>query len=227
MPRSVVDYRLGGHEVYRLVSDTHEVFMRLPDEVLKSVVFLGREEHDPKTWRTKTIFRGTAFFVATPVGCGVNLLSLVTAKHVAERFEKTGPFCIRVNTHDGGSQTIWVDGGIDIRWVYHSNDDSVDAAVLIWTPPSNIAYKAIPSRMFLTPSVIQQKGIGVGDQTYATGLFTYLQGEARNMPIVRTGHVAMMPSELIPVKWRNTAIEGYLIETRSIGGLSYRATSWS
>jgi hypothetical protein len=166
------------------------------------------------------VFRGTAFFVATPIGCGVNLLSLVTAKHVAEKLDKTGSFCIRVNTNDGTSKEFWVDSGIDVQWIYHSTDASVDAALLIWSPPDYVAYKAIPPNMFLTPDILQQKGIGIGDQTYVTGLFTYLHGSACNMPIVRSGHIAMMPSERIRVKWHNNGMEGYLIETRSIGGLS-------
>ncbi len=51
-----------------------------------------------------------------------------------------------------------------------------------------------------------------------TGLFIHLAGSARNLPIVRMGNIAMMPDE--PVPTRTGAIDAYLIEARSIGGLS-------
>ena len=50
-----------------------------------------------------------------------------------------------------------------------------------------------------------------------------MTGRDRNFPIVRTGHIAMMPDEKIPkVKigdWEGNA-DAYLIESRSIGGWS-------
>lgn len=72
--------------------------------------------------------------------------------------------------------------------------------------------------MFLTDEVIRSKGIGTGDEVFITGLFIHLAGSARNLPIVRMGNIAMMPDE--PVPTRMGLIDAYLIEARSIGGLS-------
>jgi hypothetical protein len=76
--------------------------------------------------------------------------------------------------------------------------------------------------MLLTDREVQQHGIGPGDEVYITGLFTYHMGTSRNTPIVRVGNIAMLPQDKIRIK-RNSQteeIEAYLIEARSIGGLS-------
>jgi hypothetical protein len=44
-------------------------------------------------------------------------------------------------------------------------------------------------------------------------------GRQRNIPIVRIGNVASMPHEPVATKNRG-AIEAYLVEARSVGGLS-------
>lgn len=52
-----------------------------------------------------------------------------------------------------------------------------------------------------------------------TGLFSYHHGNKKNLPIVRTGTIAMIPDEMILTeKFGN--MEGYLIECRSISGIS-------
>jgi len=51
------------------------------------------------------------------------------------------------------------------------------------------------------------------------GLFTRYFGTTRLVPLVRTGNIAMMPRDKIPVRGFGP-IEAYLAEGRSIGGLS-------
>src|SRR5207249_4040069 len=69
--------------------------------------------------------------------------------------------------------------------------------------------------------------IGIGDAVLISGLFAYLGGEKRNLPIVRMGNIAMMPgTERIPVERHKVRgrtiedVEGYLIEVRSRSGMS-------
>jgi hypothetical protein len=70
-------------------------------------------------------------------------------------------------------------------------------------------------------AVIVAECIGQGDEVFIIGLFSNHPGKLRNIPIVRVGNIAAMPGERVNSRhWHNRDIEAYLIESRSIGGLS-------
>ena len=50
------------------------------------------------------------------------------------------------------------------------------------------------------------------------GLLHHVPGEKTIMPIARFGNLALIPAE--PIPWKGKFIEAYLLESRSIGGLS-------
>src|SRR6185295_16646813 len=59
------------------------------------------------------------------------------------------------------------------------------------------------------------------DDIYVVGLFAYRKGRHKNIPIVRSGIVAANPEgELIWDEDQGLWYTAYLIEVRSIGGLS-------
>jgi hypothetical protein len=72
---------------------------------------------------------------------------------------------------------------------------------------------------FATDEVIAEQKLGIGDEIIAIGLFSEFSGKRELTPIVRTGNIAMMPRERIPVD-NFDPMEAYLAEGRSIGGLS-------
>src|SRR5438874_2635806 len=76
----------------------------------------------------------------------------------------------------------------------------------------------IPFKMIVNEKLIEQEKIGVGDEVFMTGLFSRHYGQQNNIPIVRTGNIAAMPKE--KVNTRVGLMDAYLIESRSIGGLS-------
>ena len=62
-------------------------------------------------------------------------------------------------------------------------------------------------------------GVDLGDEVFISGLFSHHYGESRNIPIVRIGNLAALREE--PVFTPSFgAMDAYLIEARSIGGLS-------
>lgn len=196
--------------------------MRLPDEILKCVVFLGCKVPNKVTGAHEDVLGGSGFFVGLPIEGGGELICLVTARHVAEKIHD-GEFFIRANRKQGTAKDYWLDAGQDVHWIYHPTDATLDAALLLWMPPAEVEYRAIPHDMFLDSKRLLDARIGPGDPTYITGLYRYQTGGDRNQPIVRTGNLAMLPSNRIPVRWSGAAgkgIEGYLVEARSIGGLS-------
>ncbi len=190
--------------------------MRIPDEVRKCVVYLGLEESIGSTMQKK--YRGTGFFVgiqSTKIP-GASYLYLVTAKHVATKLiGKT--FYVRLNTTNGKSLDIPCNPS---RWWFHPTDDAADVAILpLGLDQQKFEFVAIPSEMFLTEVIRKLKGIGAGDEIFITGLFVHHKGNAKNIPIMRMGNIAMVPDERIPIT-NFGDMEAYLIEARSIGGLS-------
>ena len=149
-------------------------------------------------------------------GCG--LAHIVTAKHVAEAIEPAEAV-IALNAKDGAP--LFLRTG-ETQWFYHPTEsDSVDVAVLPFGSARfneyDIAY--IPEDIFVSDERISKFDIGLGDKTIVVGLFTRFYGTTRLMPIVRTGTVAMMPTDKVPTRSFGE-IDAYLAEGRSIEGLS-------
>lgn len=71
----------------------------------------------------------------------------------------------------------------------------------------------------VTTDVLQTQVVGPGDEVFLPGLFVNHYGAQRNEPIVRLGNIAAMPAEPVRTKMLG-AIDAYLIEARSVGGLS-------
>jgi hypothetical protein len=201
-------------------------FMRVPDEFLKCVAFISRREQ--RDGGEYFRFIGTGFFVSVPSRRqqDAHFHYFVTAKHVVDAI-LNHPFAVRVNATDGLTRNIWGDlHGASVKWWFHPTEEqSVDVAVALWDITLEEDIRTIPVEAFLSSKEeIDDCGIGPGDQVFFPGCFTLLTGQERNYRLVRTGNIAMMPGEPIPhVKVGNSGsaeVEGYLIEARSIGGLS-------
>jgi hypothetical protein len=144
---------------------------------------------------------------------------LVTAKHVIENVGTRKAF-IRINKTNG--EGILTEFKQD-SWFFHPDNDKnpVDVAVAIAPYEEGFDVKAIPISIFLKPSELLAGKYGVGDDVFITGLFSQHFGQEKNLPIVRTGNIAMIPEEKVDVSWNGgQKIEAYLIEARSIGGIS-------
>ncbi|HEX4070907.1 MAG TPA: hypothetical protein VHX68_07040, partial [Planctomycetaceae bacterium] len=210
--------------------------MRIDDHILKNVVFIGLPQADAKfpEWvydeQTAEIdgsihWGGTGFFLTVddPPGNPIIFNYLVTAKHVADAIEGKAAI-LRMNSQGGGPAFFNVPA--HAKWWRHpETPDSVDVAVLPWMPPHDIADFALMQahEWLLTDEIIKKRNIGPGDNVYAVGLFSLALGRGRNIPIVRAGHIAIMSKEKIPGirigHWSGEA-EVYVVEARSIGGLS-------
>ena len=197
--------------------------MRIPEILRKNIVFLGRIVSGGGQESVR--FGGTGFFVGIP-SCVPDLCYdyLVTAKHVAEQLA-LGQGVMRLNTEDGKFKDIRFEK--DHKWYYHpTNEDTTDVAVTEITVPEDIDGSHLEEPLFVDDKVMAVHGIGAGDDVFMVGLFNRMRGRARNMPIVRTGNIAMIPDagELVPgVKiGKGPAVETdvYLVEARSLGGLS-------
>ncbi len=186
--------------------------MRVPDSLLDCVGFIGLFNG------TNPEFVGT-FFLTLVKGSGRwNHLYLVTAKHIAERCDG-GNFFVSINDRQGQSLNIQSDDRAP--WTTHPTDEAVDVAVLPFNVDSainRINPRVIDRSMYASKERLAKLNIGVGDEVFMTGLFKRASGKEINIPIVRMGNVASIPREKI--SFGGKEIDAYLIEARSISGLS-------
>lgn len=210
-----VDYRLGGKHRYYLAEE-NENLMVIPPEIKKCVAFLAFN-----TIRGSRL-AGTVFFVSVPMETieGRYFIYLITARHIIEKIKENSTdnkVNIRLNTKTDTSDYVASDIS---QWKFHPTDTSVDVAVLPWAPPQDkIDYLSIPRSMALTEEIIKEENISIGDEVFLTGLFSTHYGKKKNLPIIRVGNIAMMPEEKVNIESLGE-IDAYLIESRSIGGLS-------
>jgi hypothetical protein len=210
-PRVRIARRLGGLPRYHL-DHSGAPPMNVPDAIRESVAFLQYQSG------TGLRMAGTTFFVS--VGEGELLFDYaVTAKHVVDAIRDKGvdgQTYFRMNLRDGGVDVM---GLSTARWLYHPTDPATDLAVMEFPRGTPFALRVIPlPAMAATAEIITQVPIGIGDEVFMVGLFHHHYGSSRNIPVVRCGNIAAMPEE--PVDVGGQAMEAYLVEMRSIGGLS-------
>jgi hypothetical protein len=80
--------------------------------------------------------------------------------------------------------------------------------------------KFVDYTMIATHDSLIEHYIGIGDDVVVAGLFTRRYGKKKNIPIVRMGNIAAMPDEPLPDSKTGLSYHAYLLEARSIGGLS-------
>lgn len=213
---SFLDTRLGNAPIW-YIDAPEDAQMRVPTAAIKSVCFLATQHIDDEGNRLVTL-EGTGFFVSHPSEFASDLghIYLVTAKHVADRLLNR-EFAVRLNGKDG--KAFWIQGSAATRWYIHPTE-TADVAIVPFGPPRETTdFQPIPSSMFLNEEILARGTIGPGDEVFLTGLFGRVMGDTKNVPIVRTGNLAMLPDdEKIPTKMGE--MKAYLIEARSIGGLS-------
>ena len=69
----------------------------------------------------------------------------------------------------------------------------------------------IPEAMFATDERIADFDIGLGDEIVIIGLFTRFFGKTQLIPLVRTGNIAMMPKDKLPIRGFGE-MEAYLLK---------------
>lgn len=193
---------------------------RISEDARRCSVFLGWDASiadDPAAIRLE----GTGFLVYVGEG-GVKGVYLVTAAHIARKLG-SDPFVIRMNDVEGNARLDHVDGA---TWYFHPSDPSVDVAVMRYEPPEWTDSPTLPASEFIDPVRARYWKIGPGDAVYLIGLFYLHAGKKRNLAVVHTGHIGLMPSdERIPVEKDDGSgdleeVEAYLVEAQALKGAS-------
>jgi hypothetical protein len=164
---------------------------------------------------------GTAFFLGLPVN-GLIWTVAVTALHVvanAQTCSTDGKTFLRVNTKDGGFRIVEVEAE---EWIRPDlSEEIIDIVFCQWSvlpSASDFDVIRVTTELAATADVMAAEQIGVGSEVAFAGLFVNHHGRRRNEPIVRFGNMSAMPGE--PVATEIGDIDAYLVESRSVGGLS-------
>jgi hypothetical protein len=201
--------------------------MRIPDELLRSVGYIA-EVFDTSA-DSELDYLATAFLVSIPSEVGKSYGILVTTRH---QFldHKGHDLCLAVNQKGGGIARMPLPRLEDENgWFQHPTDKDADLVVLPMSPQPDMDVIGISTTDFILHAELQvsmqpktpvwyRRNIGLGDEVFFPGLFTFAPGRKRNMPLVRHGNIAMLPDEGIQVGGGFEEI--YLVEARSIGGVS-------
>jgi hypothetical protein len=192
--------------------------VRVPDWVLNCVGFLAEKisaNGQPEEFNRI----GTGFFVTYhhPADSeSMRFVWFVTAKHLVEEIEKQGrKLGVLVAGKDKNPPRF-----LPLpRWYYHPTDSTTDVAMtLVVGYDSRDSLVSASTKVLLTSVSIEQQNIGIGDEVFMPGLFTFVEGTKKQSPIMRYGNLAMLPDEQIDTD--RGFMDAYLIEARSIGGLS-------
>ena len=185
----------------------------VPEQIRKCVVFICYRDG------TKTQVAGTGFFLGKPLGENRHCLGVITAQHVLNNIRHKSAdqkVLLRVNLKNKPADFAASDLS---QWRIHPYDAAADVAVLPAAPSPDVDYLAVPMSMAATSEIISKESIGPGDEVFITGLFVNHFGEERNIPILRIGNIAAMPEEKVKTDTMGP-MDAFLIEARSIGGLS-------
>jgi hypothetical protein len=201
--------------------------MRLTDVYRRCVVFIGYQFED------RFSARGTAFLVRVET-LGSAFDHLVTARHniemIEHKYEELGvpeadrSVVIRVNKEGGGVEFAY--SKLE-HWLTHPDESSyIDVAVIpviiveADTAGPGLAVRAFQQGEFVTDEVVKSLDLMPGAPIATVGLFTSHFGATRNIPVVRTGNIAMMRDPGNMVETKRGYMDAYLVEVRSLGGLS-------
>jgi hypothetical protein len=104
-------------------------------------------------------------------------------------------------------------------WYVHPSNKSIDVAIYEMGIPSGTDHLVLPMSTCATKDVFKQHEVELGEEVIISGLFQHHFGTKKNIPIVRVGNLAALNDEKIVTRSFGE-IDAYLIEARSIGGLS-------
>jgi len=189
--------------------------VRVDPLVLKCVGFFGAATNEDSLAFDFEPF-GTGFLVSIRSSTAGRVFHcFVTARHSVKDLNGAPPL-IALNAHDGRRHVYRIDG--KPKWWFHPTDKTADVAVLPYSVEPRDDIVSLGEELFLTDKNREKYKIGAGDEVFIVGLFSRATGSERNIPIVRHGNIAMLPDE--PIQTDSGYEDVYLIEARSIGGLS-------
>ncbi len=175
--------------------------------VRNGVVYVGMESNG------KFTPLGTGFLIARHYDENHSFIFVVTAAHVIDMIPGDTVY-VRMNRKAGDASSVPIKGKAILGWKEN------DVALIPFDIGADVYdYKALNLDDEVLAKVLAGfDGVQLGDEVYAIGLYTSHHGLTKNIPVVRIGHIAMLPGE--PVRGPGGYTPAYLVELRTIAGLS-------
>ena len=188
--------------------------MLVPDVIRKTVAFVGHRVDG------EFVPEATAFFVSLE-DHGYQFLYIVTADHVIAKMIGSGKdMILRTNKKDGSVQEDAINTE---AWIFTEENNKSDVAIcsVSVSPDEDVFNIGLSGNfsLYVEKTSTLEMPFGVGDEIAIVGLFRSHYGMNKNVPIVRIGNIAAMAEEPVSTK-EYGFLEAYLVEARSIGGLS-------
>jgi hypothetical protein len=192
--------------------------MHIDNQFIHCAAFLGMTTTDDRF-----SIHGTCFFLRTEEN-DLIFTSLISAKHVVRDYFALRPgrsLAVRVQRKTGLMPKQFDTGPGD--WIDHP-DAKVDIAVCevpwrMWNEDDDLEIIALTVPDFTQlERDLSQSGFGLGSEIFIPSAYIHVPGETQNIPVVRFGRVAAMPSE--PLWVLSPTPPAFLMETRSLGGMS-------
>ena len=156
---------------------------------------------------------GTGFIVGYPVPVKPNSYTalIVTDKHVVGNYEKVYG---RFNTQEGKSTGLVEYDLAALRRsgdYWENPDTGVDIVVFRTLNFQQAKYQPVPMELVATKDDFSAASIQTTDRVVYPGLLVNFMGLSKNYPIIRSGSIALMPDELVPMKYQ---VGTKLVDTR-------------
>lgn len=185
--------------------------MKIPPDIRKCVVFIGLQKTNGEY-----VFFGTGLLISYRFS-DKSPSYILTAKHVINGIKSKGVESVHIRVNLTTGESKWYKTGIQ-DWILHE-DDNADVALLSSGMETTWNHLFLTINDYtLTPQIITENEIDVGEEVFVVGLFKHHHGNKLNVPIVRIGNISALNEEKIQTE--HHLMDAYLIECRSIGGLS-------
>jgi len=156
---------------------------------------------------------GTAFIVGYPIAgqAGQFVPLVVTAKHVIGDHDRVFG---RFSTQEGKT-TATVE--YDLKALRRSGDywehkdPGVDIVVFRTQHFEQAKYQVVPLELVASKEMFRSESIQTTDRVVLPGLLVNFMGLSKNYPIIRSGSIALIPDEPIPMRY---TVGSKTIETR-------------
>lgn len=183
---------------------------RIDDNVLDTAIYLYP---DVVSAISGSSAGGSGFLVNLPIPDKPDhsYVVAISNRHVVEN----GNPVVRLNTKDGFTAVYDL---LEPSWVMHDGGQDL-AAHIIKVDPERQKFRGLGVRSILTKERSEELDVGPGTDVFMVGRFIHQDGNQSNVPTVRFGTIAQMPS-IVTDSATGRGNESYIVECRSIGGFS-------